>query len=101
MVILSNQGQQNKDQTRAQIEKQDHKNEVELGSEFQIGNSGSQSQKKSGRQANKKTTELSSLVLEGRMFSPFYMITHSNYHQVCFQILRRRWFRLSWFQCQF
>jgi hypothetical protein len=54
MVILSNQGQQNKDQTRAQIEKQDHKNEVELGSEFQIGNSGSQSQKKSGRQANKK-----------------------------------------------
>jgi hypothetical protein len=54
MVILSNQGQQNKDQTRAQIEKQDHKNEVELGSEFQIGNSGSQSQKKSGRQANKR-----------------------------------------------
>ena len=53
MVILSNQGQQNKDQTRAQIEKQDHKNEVELGSEFQIGNSGSQSQKKSGRQAKK------------------------------------------------
>ena len=54
MVILSNQGQQNKDQTRAQIEKQDKKNEVELGSEFQIGNLGSQSQKKSGRQANKK-----------------------------------------------
>ena len=41
MVILANQGQQNKDQTRAQIEKQDHKNDVELGSEFQIGNSGS------------------------------------------------------------
>ena len=54
MVILSNQGQQNKDQTRAQIEKQDRKNDVELGSEFQIGNVGSQSQKKSGRQANKK-----------------------------------------------
>ena len=54
MVILSNQGQQNKDQTRAQIEKQDRKNDVELGSEFQIGNSGSQSQKKSGRQVNKK-----------------------------------------------
>jgi hypothetical protein len=54
MVILTNQGQQNKDQTRAQIEKQDRKNDVELGSEFQIGNSGSQSQKKSGRQANKR-----------------------------------------------
>lgn len=54
MVILTHQGQQNKDQTRGQIEKQDRKNNVELGSEFQIGNTGSQSQKKSGRQANKK-----------------------------------------------
>lgn len=52
--MLSNQGQQNKDQTRGQIEKQDNKNDVEYGSEFQMGNTGSQSQKKSGRQANKK-----------------------------------------------
>ncbi|WP_342432034.1 hypothetical protein [Neobacillus sp. FSL H8-0543] len=40
--------------TREQIEKSDQKNDVELGSEFQIGNSKSQSQKKSGRQAIKK-----------------------------------------------
>ncbi|MCQ6275240.1 hypothetical protein JMM81_09720 [Bacillus sp. V3B] len=51
---MSNQGIQNKNQTRAQIEKQDKRNDVELGNEFQIGNSSSQSQKKSGRQANKK-----------------------------------------------
>jgi hypothetical protein len=51
---MSKQGRQNKDQTRKQIEKQDHKNEVELGSDFQIGNTKSQSQKKSGRQVNKK-----------------------------------------------
>jgi hypothetical protein len=51
---MSKQGMQNKNQTRAQIEKQDTKNDVELGSEFQVGNSGSQSQKKSGRQVNKK-----------------------------------------------
>ncbi len=52
--VMSHQGMQNKDQTRAQIERQDKKNDVELGSEFQIGNSKSQSQKKSGRQVNKK-----------------------------------------------
>jgi hypothetical protein len=51
---MSKQGMQNKNQTRSQIEKQDNKNDVELGSDFQIGNSGSQSQKKSGRQANQK-----------------------------------------------
>ncbi|GAE37100.1 hypothetical protein [Halalkalibacter akibai] len=51
---MSNQGKQKKDQTREQIEKQDKHNDIELGSEFQIGNSSSQSQKKSGRQANKK-----------------------------------------------
>lgn len=51
---MSNQGMQNKDQTRAQIEKQDKRNDIELGNEFQIGNSNSQSQKKSGRQVNKK-----------------------------------------------
>jgi hypothetical protein len=45
---------QNKDQTRKQIEKQDKRNDVELGNEFQIGNKSSQSSKKSGRQVNKK-----------------------------------------------
>jgi hypothetical protein len=52
--IVTHQGRQNKNQTRAQIEKQDKKNDIELGNEFQIGNSSSQSQKKSGRQMNKK-----------------------------------------------
>jgi hypothetical protein len=56
--IMTHQGMQNKDQTRAQIEKQDKKNDVELGNEFQIGNSGSQSQKKSGRQINKQPGSL-------------------------------------------
>ncbi|WP_205439609.1 hypothetical protein [Peribacillus alkalitolerans] len=51
---MSKQGAQNKNQTRAQIEKQDNKNDVEFGNEFQVGNSASQSQKKSGRQLNKK-----------------------------------------------
>lgn len=51
---MSKQGKQNSNQTRAQIEKQDNRNDVELGTDFQIGNSKSQSQKKSGRQANKK-----------------------------------------------
>lgn len=51
---MSKQGRQNKDQTREQIEKQDNRNDVELGNEFQIGNTKSQSQKKSGRQVNKK-----------------------------------------------
>ncbi|WP_170169036.1 hypothetical protein [Mesobacillus subterraneus] len=44
----------NKDQTREQIEKHDKHNDIELGSEFQVGNTKSQSQKKSGRQVNKK-----------------------------------------------
>jgi hypothetical protein len=44
----------NNNQTREQIEKHDKRNDIELGSEFQPGNTGSQSQKKSGRQANKK-----------------------------------------------
>ncbi|MGG1674718.1 hypothetical protein ACIFOT_03095 [Neobacillus sp. NRS-1170] len=51
---MSKQGRQNANQTRAQIEKQDNRNDIELGSDFQIGNTSSQSQKKSGRQANKK-----------------------------------------------
>jgi hypothetical protein len=51
---MSKQGRQNKNQTREQHERQDNRNDIELGSDFQIGNSKSQSQKKSGRQANKK-----------------------------------------------
>ncbi|MEF2097356.1 hypothetical protein V3595_22340 [Bacillus sp. CFBP9009] len=50
---MSKQGIKNKAQTREQIEKQDKRNDVELGNEFQIGNTSSQSQKKSGRQVNK------------------------------------------------
>ena len=45
---MTHERMQNKDQTRAQIEKQNKKNDVELGDEFQIGNSNPQSQKKSG-----------------------------------------------------
>ncbi|MBM7604985.1 hypothetical protein JOC75_002989 [Metabacillus crassostreae] len=51
---MSKQGMQNKEQTAKQIAKQQGENEVELGSDFQIGNSQHQSQKKSGKQANKK-----------------------------------------------
>ncbi|WP_198510322.1 hypothetical protein [Bacillus solitudinis] len=51
---MSNQGKQKKDQTREQIEKQDKSNDLELGDEFRIGNTSSQSSKKSGRQVNKK-----------------------------------------------
>lgn len=43
---MTKQGRQNPNQTRAQIEKQDKRNDVELGSEFQAGNNKSQSQKK-------------------------------------------------------
>lgn len=51
---MTNQGRQNGKQTREQIEKQDKRNDIELGDDFQIGNSQSQSQKKSGKQVNKK-----------------------------------------------
>jgi hypothetical protein len=44
----------NKNLTREEIEKQDQKNDVEFGGEYTVGNTKSQSQKKSGRQANKK-----------------------------------------------
>ncbi len=50
---MTNSGMQ-RDQTREQIEKHDKRNDIELGNEYQIGNTRSQSQKKSGRQANKK-----------------------------------------------
>jgi hypothetical protein len=53
-AMTTRQGVQNKDQTREQVEKHDQRNDVELGSEFQIGNTKGQSQKKSGRQINKK-----------------------------------------------
>ncbi|WP_175502121.1 hypothetical protein [Cytobacillus oceanisediminis] len=52
---MTKQGRQNANQTRAQIEKQDKRNDIELGSEFQAGNNKSQSQKKSGKQINKKS----------------------------------------------
>ncbi|WP_423799873.1 hypothetical protein [Neobacillus sp. SAB-20_R2A] len=51
---MSNSQGMQRDQTREQIEKHDKRNDIELGNEFQIGNTSSQSQKKSGRQANKK-----------------------------------------------
>lgn len=51
---MSKQGKQNMDQVRKQLERQDNRNDIELGSEFQVGNTKSQSQKKSGRQINKK-----------------------------------------------
>ncbi|CAM3651342.1 hypothetical protein [Cytobacillus oceanisediminis] len=51
---MTKQGRQNANQTREQIEKQDKRNDLELGSDFQIGNNKSQSQKKSGKQMNKK-----------------------------------------------
>ena len=54
VIAISKQGRQNSNMTREQIEKQDQKNDVELGNDFTIGNTKSQSQKKSGRQANKK-----------------------------------------------
>lgn len=54
IISMSHQGRSNKNQTREQIEKHDKRNDIELGSEFQIGNTKSQSQKKSGSQINKK-----------------------------------------------
>jgi len=51
---MSKQGRQNNNQTRERIEKQDKRNDIELGAEFEAGNSQSQSQKKSGKQVNKK-----------------------------------------------
>lgn len=53
-IKMSKQGRQNNNQTRERIEKQDKRNDMELGTEFEVGNSKSQSQKKSGKQVNKK-----------------------------------------------
>jgi hypothetical protein len=54
LIVMSKQGRQNKNQTGQQLAQQQGKNDIELGSDFQIGNDNSQSQKKSGKQANKK-----------------------------------------------
>lgn len=51
---MSKQGKQNANQTSQQLGKQRGKSDVEFGSDFQVGNNSSQSQKKSGRQINKK-----------------------------------------------
>lgn len=51
---MGKQGRQNKDQKRQQLKSQEGKNDVEFGTEMQVGNSKNQSQKKSGRQKNKK-----------------------------------------------
>ncbi|WP_168413050.1 hypothetical protein [Bacillus salacetis] len=52
---MSKPGRQNLEQTSEQLAKQKGKNDVEFSAdEFQVGNSQSQSQKKSGKQKNKK-----------------------------------------------
>jgi hypothetical protein len=51
---MSKQGRQDKNQNAQQIAKQQGRNDIELGTDFQIGNNSSQSQKKSGKQVNKK-----------------------------------------------
>ena len=51
---MSKQGRQDKNQTAKQLARQAVRNDIELGTDFQIGNSNSQSQKKSGKQVNKK-----------------------------------------------
>ncbi|MGM7724049.1 hypothetical protein [uncultured Metabacillus sp.] len=51
---MSKQGKQNENQTSQQLAKQSGRNDIELGSDMQIGNSSHQSQKKSGKQVNKK-----------------------------------------------
>lgn len=52
--MTSKQGTRNTNQTNEMKVNRNAKNEVELGNDFTIGNTKSQSQKKSGRQANKK-----------------------------------------------
>lgn len=51
---MSKQGRQNANQTAKQLNMQEEKNDIELGEDFEIGNSKHQSQKKSGKQINKK-----------------------------------------------
>jgi hypothetical protein len=51
---MSKQGKTDRDQTSKQLAKQKGKNDVEFGEDVQMGNKKSQSQKKSGRQLNKR-----------------------------------------------
>ncbi|PFG03787.1 hypothetical protein [Bacillus sp. es.034] len=51
---MSKQGRKSMDQTSQQLAKQKAKNDVEFASDTQMGNTEGQSQKKSGRQVNKK-----------------------------------------------
>ncbi|MFE8702706.1 hypothetical protein ACFYKX_19065 [Cytobacillus sp. FJAT-54145] len=51
---MNKQGKQNQEQTSKQLGKQRGKSDVEFGEDYQVGNDQSQSQKKSGRQINKK-----------------------------------------------
>lgn len=51
---MSKQGKKSMDQTSEQLAKQKAKNDVEFGTDIQVGNSKGQSQKKSGEQVNKK-----------------------------------------------
>jgi hypothetical protein len=51
---MSKQGKKDRDQTSKQLAKQKGKNDVEFSEDVQIGNAKSQSQKKSGKQVNKK-----------------------------------------------
>lgn len=53
-MIMSKQGKQDKNQSSQELARQAGRNDIELGSDFQVGNSKSQSQKKSGKQVNKK-----------------------------------------------
>ncbi|MCA1056085.1 hypothetical protein LCM10_13885 [Rossellomorea aquimaris] len=51
---MSKEGRQSMDQTSEQLAKQKARNDVEFGSDPTVGNSPNQSQKKSGKQVNKK-----------------------------------------------
>lgn len=50
----SRQGKMNKDQNSQQYGNQGAHNDVEFSSEYAVGNTQSQSQKKSGKQVNKQ-----------------------------------------------
>lgn len=57
-MVITKQGRQNSNMTREQIEKQDQKNDVELGNDFTIGNTKSQSQKKAVVKQTKNNSEI-------------------------------------------
>ena len=56
-MIMSKQGRMNNNQNNQQIAKQAGDFDAELATDFVEGNTKSQSQKKSGRQMNKKKSE--------------------------------------------